>query len=153
MAQGDITAFDQFLVDALEAVHNLETDDIRLMLTDGTTTLAATTADPRYGAGGTTNLLSEEVTAGGNYTAGGAACANPAVTLSGGAAVFDADDPATWSQNASNPTDATFGAYYNNTAAGKNAIAFLDIGGAFNMTTGDLSVTHNASGILSLNQA
>lgn len=36
-----------------------------------------------------------------NYTAGGNACANSAITRSTNVITFDADDPADWSQNAS----------------------------------------------------
>lgn len=46
------------------------------------------------------NDITNEVVAA-NYTAGGNACLNPAITLSGGVITFDADDPATWAQNAS----------------------------------------------------
>ena len=153
MEQGDIVIFDQFLVDVMEAVHNLETDTIKVGLTDGSTTPSDTTADPRWGAGGTTNFASEEVTPGGEYVAGGATCGNPSVTLTGGLAQFDADDPPEWAQDASNPTDATWGIIYNDTASGKNAIGFIDLGGAFNMTTGPLSIAFNVNGIARLNQA
>jgi hypothetical protein len=153
MAQGDVVFFDQFLVDSLEGLHDLENDTIKVGLTDGSvTTPSATTADPRWGAGGTTNLASEEVTPGGNYASGGAAAANPAVTLTGGLAQFDADD-VSWAQNASNPTDATWAIIYNDTDAGKRAIGYVDIGGVFDMTTGNLSITWNANGIGRLNQA
>jgi hypothetical protein len=135
-------------------VHNLETDAIKLGITDGSvTTPSATTADPRWGAGGTTNLASEEVTPGGNYTAGGPALANPTVTLTGGLSEFDADDPGEIAQDPSNPTDATWGIIYNDTAAGKNAIAYVDLGGQFDMTTGPLTITFGANGIVRLNQA
>ena len=144
MAQGDVVFFDQFLVDSMEKVHNLESDTIKLALVDDTTTPATTTAVPCWGSGGTTNFSSNEVTAGGNYSAGGAACANPTVALSGGAATFDTDDPATWSQHASNPTDARWGILYNDTATNKNAIGYVDLGSAFNMTTGDLTVAWGA---------
>ena len=144
MAQGDVVFFDQFLVDSMEKVHNLESDTIKLALVDDTPTPATTTAVPCWGSGGTTNFSSNEVTAGGNYSAGGAACANPTVALSGGAATFDTDDPATWSQHASNPTDARWGILYNDTATNKNAIGYVDLGSAFNMTTGDLTVAWGA---------
>lgn len=144
MAQNDVTSFDQMMVDSWEGVHNLETNAIMLGLTDGSTVPATTTADPRWGASGTTNFAAEQITPGGNYSDGGAACANPTVTLNAGACEFDADDPAAWAQNASNPTDATYGIYYNDTAAGKNALASVDLGGSFDMTTGDLTVVNGA---------
>lgn len=153
MAQGDVVVFDQFLVDALEGVHDLENDTIKIGLTAGNTTPEATTSDPRWGNGGSTDFSADEVTPGGNYASGGATLGSPSVTLTGGLAMFDADDPATWSQDGSNPEDATWGIIYNDTATGKNAIAFVDLGGAFDMTTGDLSITWSANGIFRLNQA
>ena len=152
MAQGDVVFFDQFLVDVLEKLHDLENDVFKVGLTDGTTTPATTTADPRWGAGGTTNFAAEEVTPGGNYAAGGATPAAPAVVLTGGLAEFDAGD-VSWLQHASNPTDATWAIIYNDTDAGKRAVGYVDIGGAFNMTTGDLSITWAGTGIGRLNQA
>ncbi len=154
MAQGDIVAFDQFLVDVQEKLHDLENDTIKIGFVDGvTTTPATTTADPRWGAGGTTNFAAEEVTPGGNYSTGGPSCANPSVTLSAGAAVFDADDPATISQHASNPTDARWGIIYNDTDTGKRAIGYIDFGSSTDLTAGDFSIAFNASGIHSLDQA
>ena len=152
MAQGDVVFFDQFLVDVMEEIHNLETDTIKVALVDNVITPVATTADPRWGAGGTTDLSANEVAAGGNYAAGGATPAAPEVTLTGGLAQFDAGD-VSWAQDASNPTDAEWAIVYNDTAAGKNAIGFVDIGGTFDMTTGDLSITWNANGIGRLDQA
>jgi hypothetical protein len=150
-AQGDLVFFDQFLVDVSEKLHDLENDTIKLALITNAVTPAATTADPRWGAGGTTNLSSNQVTPGGNYASGGATCANPSVTLTGGLARFDADDPAAWAANASNPTNARWGILYNDTDAGKRAIAFLDLGSVFDMTTGPLTVAWNANGLYELN--
>jgi hypothetical protein len=153
MAQGDVVFFDQFLVDALEGVHNLETNSVKIALVTNSTVPSATTSDPRYGAGGGTNFATTEVAAGGNYATGGATCANPAVTLTGGLAMFDADDPAAWAQHASNPTNATWGIVYNDTAAGKQCVCYVDLGGAFDMTTGALSIVWNANGLGRLDQA
>ncbi|MFW0776092.1 MAG: hypothetical protein ACN2B6_00030 [Rickettsiales bacterium] len=152
MAAGDVVFFDQWLVDVQEGVHNMETDTIKVGFTIGTTTPTATTADPRWGAGGTTNFSSEEVTPGGNYTAGGPTIANNSVTLTGGAGVFDGDDISIL-QNGSNPTNARWGIIYNDTATGKNALGFVDFGSAIDLSSGDFSIAWNASGIESMNQA
>lgn len=152
MAQGDVVVFDQFMVDMAEKLHDLENDTIKVALITSVVTPSATTSDPRWGAGGGTNLSTNQVTPGGNYVTGGATAANPAVTLTGGLAMFDADD-VSWAQNASNPTDAEWAIIYNDTDAGKRAIGYVDIGGAFNMTTGALSITWNANGIFRINQA
>lgn len=152
MAQGDVVFFDQYLVDVQEKVHNQETDTIKVGFVTSTTTPTATTADPRWGAGGTTNFSSNEVTAGGNYSAGGPAAANNSVTLSSGAGVFDADDISI-TQDGSNPTNARWGIIYNDTATGKNALGFVDYGSDTDLSAGDFSITWNASGISSMDQA
>lgn len=152
MATGDVVFFDQFLVDVQEGIHDLETDTIKMGIVTNATVPAATTADPRWGAGGTTDFSSNEVTPGGNYSAGGPAIANPTVTLTGGAGVFDGDDISI-TQDGSNPSGAYWGIKYNDTAAGKNAIGYVELGGPVDLSAGDFSVAWNGSGISSMDQA
>lgn len=151
MAQGDVVFFDQWLVDVAEAKQDHELGVFFLGLVTNATVPADTTADPRWGAGGTTNFKTNEVIPGGNYAADGASLANPSVALVGGLAEIDTDDPATWAQNASNPTNAQWGIIYNNQAA-KECVGYVDLGGAFDMTTGDLDVNWGAP-MATLNQA
>ena len=146
MAQGDFTLFNQFLEDEGRGVHNLETGVIKLGLTDGTTTPSASTAAPTWGAGGTTNFKAEEVTPGGNYVADGIDV-TATFSESGGTATFDGTTNPQWLSDGSNPPDATWGILYNETATNNECIGYLDLGGVFDMTTGDLTVTWNASGI------
>lgn len=152
MARGDIVWFEQSYVDLLEGVHNLETDTFKLGLVDSTLTPVATTADPRWGAGGSTNLSTNEVTAGGNYSANGPTVANPTVTLSSNQGVFDADDVSI-AQNGSNPTNARWGIFYNDTASGKQALFALDLGSDTDLSAGAFDVAWNASGIATLGAA
>lgn len=149
MAQGDIVVFNQFKEDIGLELHQLETDVAKLGLIDSTVTPTAATSDPRWGAGGGTNLATNEVTPGGNYSAGGPAIANNAYTEAAGVATFDGDNISIL-QNASNPADARWAPIYNDTATGKQAIAFLDLGGVTDLTAGDFSVTWNAAGIFTL---
>lgn len=130
-------------------IHQLETDTIKLGLVTSSVTPSETTSDPRWGSGGSTNLSTNQVTPGGNYSSGGPTIANNTYTLSSVTATFDGDNISI-SQNASNPTNARWGAIYNDTAAGKQALAFLDLGGATDLSAGDFSVTWNASGIFTL---
>ena len=146
MAQGDFTFFNEFLEDEGLKIHNLNTDTLNLALTTGVTTPTAATADPRWGAGGTTDFSAEEVTPGGNYTTGGTDVTNTFSEATGTGTLDGTTNPS-WAQHASNPTNATYGILYNDTSAGKEAIGFLDLGGAFDMTSGALTVTWNASGI------
>lgn len=155
MAAGDVIFFDQFLVDVMEGVHDLENDTIKYgIITDISPIPSATTADPRWGVGGTTNFSTSEVTIGSPsaYQTGGPTIANPTVTLSAGAAVFDMDD-VTLSQMTGNPTNGRWAIIYNDTATGKNAIGFVDLGSAQDMSTGDFTNAWSASGVASLDQA
>ncbi len=139
MAQGDVVFFDQWCVDVAEAKQDHETGVYFMGIVENSTVPATTTADPRWGAGGTTNFKTNEVTPGGNYVADGASLANPSVALVGGLAEIDWDDPAVWGQDPSNPVDAYWGIIYNN-QAGKECVGYVDLGGIFDMTTGDLDV-------------
>jgi hypothetical protein len=143
---GEVTFFDQYLVDEKKALHDLSAADIRVALVTNAVTLLKTMSDPRWGAGGGTNLSSNQVTPGGNYASGGVAVSNKSVALDSGVAKFT-HDPVSWAANASNPTNAAQAVWYNNTDAGKRAIAFCDLGGAFNMTTGPLALNPPAGGV------
>jgi hypothetical protein len=156
MASGDVVFTDQFCVDVLEGLHDLENDPIKIGLVTSSTTPTAATADPRWGAGGTTDWSTNEVTPGGNYSAGGASVANPTVTLSGGAGVFDGDDVSI-TQNGSNPTNARWGILYNAVVDASpqtfRVLGYVDLGTDIDLSAGDFTITWNASGIASLDQA
>lgn len=149
MAQGDIVVLARAKQDIGLEVHQLETDVIKLGLVDDTLTPTETDADPRWGSGGTTDYSANEVAAGGNYTAGGPTIANNVWTLASATVTFDGDNISI-AQNAGNPTDARWGIIWNDTAAGDQALAFLDLGGVTDLTAGDFSVTWNASGLWTL---
>lgn len=149
MAQGDVVVFAQAKLDIGLEVHQLETDTVKLGLVTSVTTPTETISDPRWGAGGGTNFSTTQVTPGGNYSTGGPAIANNTYTLASATATFDGDNISI-TQNASNPTNARWGIGYNDTAAGKQAIFYLDLGGTTDLTAGDLTITWNASGIFTL---
>ncbi len=152
MAIGDIVFFDQYLVDTQKKIHDLNTDVIKLGFIDSVTTPSATTPDPRWGAGGSTNLSSNEVTPGGNYSAGGPTIANTSLVLSSGLGLFDGDNISI-AQDLANPNNARWGIIYNNTATGKNCLGYLDLGGVTDLSAAPLNVNWSASGIASMDQA
>lgn len=145
MAAGDVTVYDAHLQDLGRGVHNLETGDISFGLVTATYTPTAADAVPTWGAGGTTNTSTNEVTPGGNYAAGGPSIGGT-YSQTSGTATFDATDVSI-TQNASNPTNARWGIVYNETATNNEAINFLDLGTTVDLSAGDFSVTWNASGI------
>jgi hypothetical protein len=149
VAQGDIVVFNEAKEDLGLKIHNLETDTYKLGLVTNSVTPTAATSDPRWGAGGSTNFSSTQVTPGGNYTTGGPTIANNTYVETAGVASFDGDNISVL-QNASNPTNARWGIIYNDTSAGKEAYAYLDLGSVFDMSSGDLTVTWAAAGITTL---
>lgn len=144
MAAGDVTVFDEakaYMIDGgWEAA-----DDIKVAILDNTT--APTAADTTPALGDYT-----EVGTAGTYTAGGTSLGTlgTLVTEAGGTMTFDSSTNPTWAQDPSNDTDAHWGLIYNDTDAGKLAIAFVDLGGPVDMTEGDLTITWNASGIFTI---
>ncbi len=152
MAQGTLVVFDEFKQTIGESLVDLETDAFKLAFINIVPLVSD--ADPRWGAGGGTNLSTSEVS-GTNYTAGGNATANPAYTQASGTATWDVDDPATWLQHVSGPTDIKTGIVYDDTDAGKRAIAFIDMttdGGTtpLSLVDGDITVAVNVAGIFTL---
>ena len=102
-----------------------------------------TTPDPRWGPGGTTNFAAQEVTPGGNYLAGGEDCQS---TFSGLPAPTHNGSVVSWPADANNPQDASYIIAYNETAAGKQCVFSIDLGGVLDMRAGPLTITPNASG-------
>jgi hypothetical protein len=149
MAQGDVTLFHEFKEDVGQKIHNLSSDTFKLGLVTNAVTPAAGTTDPRWGAGGTTNLSTSQVTPGGNYSTGGPTLASSSWSETAGTATFDAADVSI-AQNASNPNNARWAIVYNDTSTGKEALAFVDLGGVTDLTAGNFAITWNASGIFSL---
>jgi hypothetical protein len=157
MAQGEVFVFDQFLLNTLKGNPDNPIDlggtpdVLKCAIVSNATVPATTTANPCWGAGGTTNFATNEQT-GTNYPAGGKSMGSVAVTNNAGTIELDFADPTVWSQNAGNPTTCYWGIVYSDTAANKNCIAYVDLGGLFNATTGDLTITWGAP-FATLNQA
>ena len=151
MAQGDVVFFDSHLLDLAEKQHDHELDTFKLGYIDAGVTPLVTTAIPHWAGTGTINLFTNQVALTGNYS-GPISLANPSAALVGGLIEIDFDDPAQVAQNASNATDFTWGIIYNDTNANKHAVGFVDLGGAFDGTTGNLDVVWGAP-CATLNQA
>jgi len=120
-----------FKSEILQEGHNLASDTIKIALYSSSATLGATT---------TAYTTSNEIT-GTGYTAGGVTLTNQTVATSGTTAYFDADDP-TW-------TSASFTArgalIYNSTNSDK-AIAVLNFGGDFTVSSGTFRIVFPAAG-------
>jgi hypothetical protein len=145
MAAGDITLYQAFLDDLGGKLHDLDADVIKIGLVTTSYTPATGDAVPCWGAGGTTNTSTNQVTPGGNYATGGPDI-SATWSQTSGLGTFDATDVSI-AQNASNPTNARWGIIYNDTATNKNCIGFVDLGSAVDLSAGAFSIVWNASGI------
>jgi hypothetical protein len=120
-----------FKADVLNKEQDLDADTLKIALYTSSATLDATTT--AYSA---TNEVS-----GTGYSAGGVTLTSTTVATTGTTAYFDADDPE-W-------TSASFTArgalIYNSTNADK-AIAVLDFGGDFTVSSGTFRIVFPAAG-------
>jgi len=120
-----------FKADVLNKEQDLEADTLKIALYTSSATLGATTT-----AYTTTNEIS-----GTGYTAGGVTLTSTTVATTGTTAYFDADDPE-W-------TSASFtarGALIYNSTNGDKAIAVLDFGGDFTVSSGTFRIVFPAAG-------
>ena len=145
MAQGDLTVFDEFVLDLGKKVHNLSADTIKVGIIDNTTPPTAADATPRWG-----DYSGNEVSAAGGYVADGLTLSGVTFTESGGTATFDDTGNISLSQDGSGFTDGYWGIIYNSTAGNNEAIAFVDLGGPVSEQAGPVNINWNASGILTI---
>ena len=147
MAQGTVTMFEEFLGTMGLKLFNLNTDAYHIGIITSSNPPVAADPDPGFHANRTTNFLATEVTPGGLYSTGGSDISNTYAEAAG-VSTFDAANLLPYvAQDGSNATDARWGIIYNFTDAEKRAIGFLDFGSDFDMTTGDLNITWDGSGI------
>ena len=146
MASGDVKIFSSY-VQLMALAANPAVwgggDTLKFGIVTNATVPALTTPDPRWGAGGTTNFATSEVTPGGNYAAGGIALTAPTTTLSTTRTNLNATSPISLAANAANPTGAYWAIIYDSTAAGKHAIGYVDLAGPLSLVAG---LTFNIAG-------
>lgn len=150
MAEGDVIVFNQFCEDESDKLHNGSTDTFKMGLVDSTTTPTKTTSDPRWGAGGTTNFLTNQVTPGGNYTTGGpnlSTTITDNIIRSTNVVTFTLDNVSI-AQHESNPTTARWGIVYNDTDTGKRCVCAVDLGSVRDLSGGLFTITWSGSNVV-----
>lgn len=143
MALGDFTLFNQFRLDLGLKVHDVLNDTLKVALIRGAVSSGidptATTANPCWGTGGSTNLLTHQVATGTVYLTGGITLAGKTWLTASGAATLRAS-VAAWSVDASGFTNARWAILYNDTQATKKAIGFIDLGSVRSIQSEGLSL-------------
>jgi hypothetical protein len=152
MAAGDFKWFAQGLHDLGNKIHDLDTDDWRMGIVTSATPPTVNTAAPHWGGTGTTNFATTQASPlAGDYTAP-ITLLSEAWTLNATGANMDCAD-IVLAQNGGGFTNGRWGIVFNNTDANKRAVGYLDLGSDRSLQAGSLTITMNASGILSLSQA
>lgn len=144
MARGDVTVFEEAKAKMLDGDW-ASTDHFYCAICDNTATPTAGFATPTIGD-------FTQVGAAGTYVTDGTdlGALSALVTEAAGTMTFDSTTNPTWAQDASNDTDAYWGIIYNYTDAGKDAVAFVDLGGPVDMSAGPLTITWGGSGIFTI---
>ena len=138
MAAGDVHVSAKFVSNmSITSLASLwASDTVKMAIITNAQTPGITDSDPRWGAGGTQNYSTAEVTPGGNYSAGGISLAGTTSTLSGAVTSLNCTSPISLATNASNPTGAFWGIFYDSTDAGKHVFGFIDLGGSLSLVNG-----------------
>ena len=146
MARGDFTVFEEFADQLGEGRHDFDADTIKLGLVDDTLTPLASAA----AVWGT--YSANEVSTAGGYTSGGETLSGVTWEEADGVATLDDTDNISLSQDGSGFTDAYWGILYNDsdTDGPDAAIGFLELGGPVSEQAGPITITWNASGILTV---
>ena len=145
MARGDLTVFEEFADQVGSENHSLNNDDvIKCGIVDDTLAPVASMATPTWG-----DYSANDVSAAGNYVADGVVLTSVVFTEAAGVATFDAADVVI-SQHASGFTDGYWAIIYNDTNATDMAICFIELDGPVSEVDGDVTISFNASGILTV---
>jgi hypothetical protein len=148
--------FDKFKYNlGLGTLFDMSANTFKAMLFDtGATDPTGTETDPRFAASGTPDFSDgsyEVAETSGNYPAGGSSIGTVSWVEASGTVTWDTGTAALlWSSHASNPLTAEHVVIYNDSNATKECVGFLDLPQTFDMTTGDLTLTWDASGIFTL---
>ena len=144
MARGDLKIFDEFGLNVGSTRHDFPNDTLKLGIITTVAAPAATQAEPKWGT-----YSGNEVATNAAYSAGGPTIANSSWSQSSNVAKLDGDDVVI-SQNSSGSTAAAWGIIYNDTHSSDAAIGFVDLGAPVSQVDGDITVSWNASGILTI---
>ena len=146
MALGTLTVFNEAKENFGNGLLDLSaTSDFSCMLITSLPTAADSTPD---------SADYTEVTAGGNYSSGGIALTT-SWTESGGTVTFNSSTTPEWLSASGSPTNCKAALVYSETAAGEDAVAFIDLttdGGTtpHSLVDGKITINFNPSGLFDL---
>jgi hypothetical protein len=145
MARGDVKWFASALLELGQEVHTLQGDDIQLGIVTNLPVPTVNTPGPCWGAGGTTNLSSNQVALATGYT-GPIALAAETWALAANVPNFSANSVVI-PQDAAGFANGAYGIIFNNTATNKQCLGFIDLGGPIGNQNGPININFNSSAV------
>lgn len=146
MARGDIKWFADALLKMGQEVHQLSADQIALGIVTNVPVPSMNTPVPTWGANGTTDLSANQVALGTGY-AGPIPLASVTWALAANVPNLSANSVVIPQDLASGFANASYGVFFNDTAANKPCIGFLDLGGPVGNQNGPVNINFNSSAV------
>jgi hypothetical protein len=143
MAAGDIFWFDAGLNRLMRGEIDFDGGAVKIGLITSAATPAKTTADPRWGAGGSTNFSTNQVGTGGTSYTGPVTLASPSVAVATPDVFFRANI-VTLAQDASGFTNARWGILFQDDA-NDYAVAYVDLGSDRSLVAGQVQIDWNGA--------
>lgn len=146
MATGTVKWFAQALEDLGKKVHNLSADTLKLGIIDNTVAPTLATADPRWGAGGSTDFSAHQVSTSGTSYTGPVTLTTVTWTLVANVPTLRADN-VVLAQDVTGFTNGAYGIIYNDTSAGKQCVGYVELSaaGGISLVTGSLTIDWNGA--------
>jgi hypothetical protein len=143
MAAGDIFWFDQGVYRLMRGEIDLDAGSIKLGIITSAATPSKTTADPRWGAGGSTNFSTNQVGTGGTSYTGPISLASPSIVVVTPDIFFRAN-VVTLAQDASGFTNGRWGILFQDDA-NDYAVAYVDLGSDRSLVAGQVQIDWNGA--------
>jgi uncharacterized protein YbbC (DUF1343 family) len=126
---------------------NFGSDTVKMAIVTNATVPTVDTAYPTWGAGGTTNLSSNQVATATGYTGPITLAGTTFTTSAGGINTLNCSSTPSIAQDAGGFSNGYYAIIYDDTVADKAAIAFIDLAGAIGNVSGPINFTFGSSKI------
>lgn len=143
MAAGDVFWFDAGLNRLMRGEVDLDSGNMKLGLITSAATPSKTTADPRWGAGGSTNFSTNQVSTGGTSYTGPVTLGSPTIAVSTPDVLLRASI-VTLAQDASGFTNARWGIMFQDDA-NDYAVGYIDLGSDRSLQAGQVQIDWNGA--------
>ncbi len=143
MATGDVFWFDAGLNRLLRGELDMDGGNVKLGFITSAATPSKTAADPRWGAGGSTNYSTNQVGTGGTSYTGPVTIGSPTIAVST-PDIFFRGNIVTLAQDASGFTNARWGILFQDDA-NDYAIAYIDLGSDRSLVAGQVQIDWNGA--------